>query len=417
MLAAAYDEVVIGAGGKDLTAGLVGTLDSDSAPHSLAGIGSSPPGCFLMHPSPFQLDDFDRVWQEASVEQQRDSELDPFPISPTGSSLPTMFVNGDHDYAAGAGSPLFPVNEEEAPVGLYDPMLTTAAGDLNLGLFDGGLDDLDLENVVDHCRGIDGADDDTVVIYDEDDSDTCDEEVVAVDEPDGSESGWTFTKLVGSKASTLTTTTENGQGLGMLPDGLMDGNEQNTLEEKSRIMEAIKSSAIPSSSLYLRTQPENSKSSPLADDADDELASELLQVQNQSRPIRTRGFRSGPAATVKRLGGVGKRGSKDNLRHGGNQFSDGRVKLYNAGPFEDPSKERARLNAVNARRNRERQRLERKALAEETQRLRFNNQQLVRLAAALRERATEAEARLRRLEALLGVDSSDILKSSGKNCR
>ena len=96
-------------------------------------------------------------------------------------------------------------------------------------------------------------------------------------------------------------------------------------------------------------------------------------------------------------------------------FSNGKAKLYATKPLADPKAERARLNALNAKKNRDRKRMEQEAFQNEVVTLRQENGTLKVAAAAMRKRAAEAEAELRRLQAAIRTNQlEDIIKAAGK---
>lgn len=96
-------------------------------------------------------------------------------------------------------------------------------------------------------------------------------------------------------------------------------------------------------------------------------------------------------------------------------FSNGKRKLYKSGPMQDPEMERARINAINAKRNRDRKKQERQNMEQEMRRLKSENQGLRRTANQMKERASNAEAELRRLRDMLcHSDLQHVLKATGK---
>ena len=95
-------------------------------------------------------------------------------------------------------------------------------------------------------------------------------------------------------------------------------------------------------------------------------------------------------------------------------FSNGKRKLYKSGPFNDPEMERARLNAINAKRNRDRKKQEKTLLENEMTKLKNENQGLKRTASKMRERAINAEAELKRLREMLRANNLEaVLKATG----
>jgi len=96
-------------------------------------------------------------------------------------------------------------------------------------------------------------------------------------------------------------------------------------------------------------------------------------------------------------------------------FSNGKKKLYKSGPFRNnPEMERARINAINAKRNRDRKKQEKQALEQEMTRLRNENQGLKRTAANFKERAASAESELQQIRQLLKLNNLEaVLKAAG----
>lgn len=93
--------------------------------------------------------------------------------------------------------------------------------------------------------------------------------------------------------------------------------------------------------------------------------------------------------------------STKKLKKMGSSFSNGKKKLYTAGPFTDPEKEKCRINALNAKKNREKKKQERQKMIDELNRLKSENQVLKRRSIKMTERASNAEAELQRLRDLL----------------
>lgn len=97
-------------------------------------------------------------------------------------------------------------------------------------------------------------------------------------------------------------------------------------------------------------------------------------------------------------------------------FSNGKKKLYKSGPFKNnPDMERARLNAINAKRNRDRKKHEKAAMDAEMSRLRVENQGLRRANSHLRARMVQAEEELRQIREILRSNNLEaVLKAPGK---
>jgi len=95
-------------------------------------------------------------------------------------------------------------------------------------------------------------------------------------------------------------------------------------------------------------------------------------------------------------------------------FSNGKKKLYKSGPFHNPEMERARMNAINAKRNRDRKKQERQRLEQEMDRLKSENQGLKRTANKMKERAANAEAQLEKIREMLRANNLEaVLKATG----
>ena len=96
-------------------------------------------------------------------------------------------------------------------------------------------------------------------------------------------------------------------------------------------------------------------------------------------------------------------------------FANGKAKLYAVKPLVDPTAEKARLNAINAKKNRDFKKREKDMIAQEVVSLRHENGTLKRTAAAMRRRAADAESELRRLQAAIRTNQlEDIIKAAGK---
>jgi hypothetical protein len=97
-------------------------------------------------------------------------------------------------------------------------------------------------------------------------------------------------------------------------------------------------------------------------------------------------------------------------------FSNGKQKLYTQKPFKNPELERARLNAINAKMNRDRKKLEAAGLRREVERLRKENEELKKSRSCLNSRAAKAEEELARIKQALGTsDLASLLKWSSGN--
>ena len=92
-------------------------------------------------------------------------------------------------------------------------------------------------------------------------------------------------------------------------------------------------------------------------------------------------------------------------------------KLYEMSPFSDPDMEQKRLNAINARKNRERKRKEKNSMQKSMDILREENERLQKKNDKYKNRLNAFEARLQALETIIGNSPQllETLKSSGKN--
>jgi len=94
-------------------------------------------------------------------------------------------------------------------------------------------------------------------------------------------------------------------------------------------------------------------------------------------------------------------------------FANGKAKLYTQKPLNDPEAEKARQNAINAKKNRELKKKERDMFAKQVVSLKEENNTLKKSAAAMRKRASDAEAELRRLQAAIRANQLvDIIKAA-----
>lgn len=92
-------------------------------------------------------------------------------------------------------------------------------------------------------------------------------------------------------------------------------------------------------------------------------------------------------------------------------------KLYEMAPFEDPDMERCRLNAINAKMNRDKKKKEKNVLQSEMSKLQAENQELKKKNRKYRKQLSSFEARLSILESIIrahpGLEES--VKASGNN--
>ena len=121
----------------------------------------------------------------------------------------------------------------------------------------------------------------------------------------------------------------------------------------------------------------------------------ILEIQSSSTSLapRKRGRPKGSTTSKK----SDKSGRRTRLMQRRRDFSaalaDGK-KLYEASQFDDPAKERSRLNAINAKFHRERRAKEKEALLKELESLKQENKGVLEEAEAAKQRADEAERRL-----------------------
>jgi hypothetical protein len=97
-------------------------------------------------------------------------------------------------------------------------------------------------------------------------------------------------------------------------------------------------------------------------------------------------------------------------------FSNGRPKLYAERPFKNPELERARLNAINAKKNRDRKKLENAGMRREMDVLRARNAMIAKSLRRYELRVERAERELKLIRTLLhSANLGSILKLvSGK---
>jgi len=97
-------------------------------------------------------------------------------------------------------------------------------------------------------------------------------------------------------------------------------------------------------------------------------------------------------------------------------FSNGKPKLYAERPFKNPQQERARLNAINAKKNRDRKKMESAGVKMEMEKLREQNDKMKKSLQRFEVRAAQAERELAAIKELLQLANlGDLLKlASGK---
>ena len=94
-------------------------------------------------------------------------------------------------------------------------------------------------------------------------------------------------------------------------------------------------------------------------------------------------------------------------------FSNGKRKLYSLGHIRNnPAQEKARQNAINAKKNRDRKKQEKERMENEMAKLQSENQRLSRTANQMRQRALSAEEQLQQLQELLRQNNI-VLKAPG----
>lgn len=92
-------------------------------------------------------------------------------------------------------------------------------------------------------------------------------------------------------------------------------------------------------------------------------------------------------------------------------FSNGKPKLYAERPFKNPQLERARLNAINAKKNRDRKKQESARMEGEMRALREQNARMQRSLRRFEVRAEQAERELEAIKTLLrSANLGDLLK-------
>merc|ERR1719510_414862 len=144
-------------------------------------------------------------------------------------------------------------------------------------------------------------------------------------------------------------------------------------------------------------------------DTTSEVKDKTLGVQNTS-PFKSKGRRRQREAKVYNV--TISESVKDTPKK--KTFANGKQKLYALKKLADPEAERARQNAINAKKNRDFKKKEKEMIAHEVVSLKKENGTLKRNAAGFRKRALEAEAELRRLRAAINANQlMDVIKSSG----
>jgi hypothetical protein len=144
-------------------------------------------------------------------------------------------------------------------------------------------------------------------------------------------------------------------------------------------------------------------------DTTSEVKNKSLGVQNTS-PFKSKSRRRQKKARVYKL----TISESVKLTPKKKTFANGKQKLYALKALEDPEAEKARQNAINAKKNRELKKKEKEMIATEVFSLKKENGTLKRNAAGFRKRALDAESELRRLRAAINANHlMDVIKSSG----
>lgn len=144
-------------------------------------------------------------------------------------------------------------------------------------------------------------------------------------------------------------------------------------------------------------------------DTTSEVKNKSLGVQNTS-PFKSKSRRRQKKARVYKL----TISESVKLTPKKKTFANGKQKLYALKQLEDPEAEKARQNAINAKKNRELKKKEKEMIATEVFSLKKENGTLKRNAAGFRKRALDAESELRRLRAAINANHlMDVIKSSG----
>lgn len=116
--------------------------------------------------------------------------------------------------------------------------------------------------------------------------------------------------------------------------------------------------------------------------------------------------KAGSSKTVKRLTSSGPKNKSTN--------DDRKLKLWEIDtPFDDPAEEQKRLNAINAKKNRDIKKKQKQSMEKKMTVLRQSNEKLQKKYSKSRQRLTAIEAQLQAIVSVLGRDQIDsMLKSS-----
>jgi len=118
--------------------------------------------------------------------------------------------------------------------------------------------------------------------------------------------------------------------------------------------------------------------------------------------------KAGSSKTVKRLTSSG-------LKNKSTNDPDRKLKLWEIEtPFDDPAEEQKRLNAINAKKNRDIKKKQKQSMEKKMTVLRQSNDKLQKKYSKSRQRLTAIEAQLQAIVSIIGRDQIDsMLKSSG----
>merc|ERR1712110_1067825 len=139
------------------------------------------------------------------------------------------------------------------------------------------------------------------------------------------------------------------------------------------------------------------------DDEDDDSDFEVVV-----KPKRKAGSK-----TVKRLTSSGPKKDKSSTTNDPHR----KLKLWEIEtPFDDPAEEQKRLNAINAKKNRDIKKKQKQSMEKTMTALRQSNEKLQKKYSKSRQRLTAIEAQLQAIVSVIGRDQIDsMLKSSGKD--
>ena len=123
--------------------------------------------------------------------------------------------------------------------------------------------------------------------------------------------------------------------------------------------------------------------------------------------------RKAGSKTVKRLTSSGPKKDKSSTTNDPHR----KLKLWEIEtPFDDPAEEQKRLNAINAKKNRDIKKKQKQSMEKTMTALRQSNEKLQKKYSKSRQRLTAIEAQLQAIVSVIGRDQIDsMLKSSGKD--